>query len=153
MIASFLRIENDNMAVWKMPTQDWIPMPSQYGDDDGEFKYEGKWSSYLDRIAAGLPNLIDFRFDSGGSRGDSPYNVDCRDDCGARVFPRRYIVFDNGILPTHWPEAEDDGELHTWLEDEDGEVGFPNLHEETLEEDQKSLDRLLETMKLRKQMQ
>ncbi|KAF3033244.1 hypothetical protein E8E12_000671 [Didymella heteroderae] len=58
-----------------------------------------------------------------------------------------YVVFDNGILPTHWPEAEDDGELYTWLEDEDG---FPNLHETCLEEDQKSLDRLMEKIRSRR---
>lgn len=144
MIASYIRISDSNMNEWKMPVQDWIPLPSQYGD--GQFKYEGRWNSYLDRIATGLPNLIDFRFDQGGLYHDNPYGVDCRDDCGVRIFPQRYVVFDDGTLPTHWPEAEDDGELHSWLR---GEDGFPNLHEECLEEDQKSLDRLLEKTRSR----
>ena len=40
-------------------------------------------------------------------------------------------------------EAEDDGEMECWLED-----GFPiNVHQENLEEDQKSLDRLLDKLK------
>jgi hypothetical protein len=143
MIASYIRILDGNMAAWKPLKQDWIPMPSEDGDadDDGIFKFEGRWSSYLDRIADGLPNLNDFRFDQGGQFHDTPYGVGERDVCDVRIFPKRYVVFDNGILPTHWTEAEDDGELYTWLEDEDG---FPNLHEQCMEEDQKSLDRLLE---------
>ncbi|KAF1922682.1 uncharacterized protein M421DRAFT_426609 [Didymella exigua CBS 183.55] len=145
MIASYVRISSANMAEWKMPTQDWIAMPSEY--DDSEFKYDGTWSSYLDRIADGLPSLVDFRFDQGGLYHDKPYSVVRRGDCDVRIFPKRYVVFDNGILPTHWPEAESDGELYTWLEDEDG---FPNLHETHLEEDQESLDRLLEKTRSRR---
>jgi hypothetical protein len=146
MIASYLRIHDENMAEWKMPTRDWTPLPSQE-DGDGEFKYDGRWSTYLDRIADGLPNLVDFRFDQGGGFRDKPYSIDRRGDCGVRIFPKRYVVFDNGILPTHWPEAEKDGELYTWLEDEDG---FPNLHKECMEEDQRSLDALLEKTRSRR---
>ena len=47
------------------------------------------------------------------------------------------------VQSTHWPEANDDGTLHSWLED-----GFPtNVHQETLEEDQKSLDRLVDKLR------
>lgn len=149
MIASYIRILDGNMTAWKPPKQDWISMPSEEGDsdDDSIFKYEGRWSSYLDRIADGLPNLVDLRFDQGGGFGLPPYGVGERDNCGVRIYPKRYVVFDNGILPTHWPEAEDDGELYTWLEEEDG---FPNLHEQCMEEDQKSLDRLLEKTRSRR---
>lgn len=144
MIASYIRIDSDNMTTWKIPTQDWDPMPGDHGDRT--FKYGGRWSTYLDRIADGLPNLVDFRFDQGGGWRDNPYGVGERAGCGVRIYPKRYVVFDNGILPTHWPEAEEDGELYTWLE---GEDGFPNLHEQCMEEDQKSLDRLLEKTRSR----
>lgn len=145
MIASYLRLYGDNMAAWRMPTDDWVALPEQ--DDEGEFAYAGRWSACFDRLADGLPKLVDFRFDQGDSYREGEYGVGYRGACGVRVFPKRYVVFDNGILPTHWPEAEDDGELYTWLEDEDG---FPNLHEECLEEDQKSLDRLLGKIEARR---
>lgn len=149
MIASWVRIETPNMAEWKVRTNDWTRLP----DDDQEysfgdqFAYGGKWSQFLDRIAGGLPNLVDFRLDKGSSwayRGEPKYGVGHRDTCGVRIFPQRYICFDNGILPTHWPEADDNGEMHSWLDD-----GFPNLHEKFLEEDQKSLDKLLDELKSR----
>lgn len=134
MIASWVRLERFNMAEWRVPTDDWIAIPDPDNDDwCASFKYEGKWSSYLDRIVTGLPNLVDFGFDYDESMCD----VRQRDDGGARIFPQRYIVFDNGILPTHWPEADEDGELHTWLETEDG---LSNLHEVCLGEDEDSLD-------------
>lgn len=154
MIASYIRIDTTNMPIWNVPQHDWIPMSNQEDNWAEEFKYQGKWSSFLDRIADSLPNLIGFRFDSGGSQGDPPYGLEYRDVCGARVFPRRYIVFDNGILPTHWTEARDGGELHSWREDEGyAEVAdqiFPNLHKLCLKEDQKSLDRVLELTKSRR---
>jgi hypothetical protein len=148
MIASYMEIDPENTKEWKFPNHDWTPMPRAAEDTLGwdQWAYSGRWSSFLDRIAAGLPNLVDFRFDQAGQYGEQPYGLNYRDVCGVRIFPRRYVVFDNGILPTHWPEAEDDGGLHTWLEDDDG---FPNLHEETLEADQQSLDRLLEKSRLR----
>lgn len=66
-----------------------------------------------------------------------------RDRCGVRIFPKRYVVFDNGILPTHWPEARDDeGKLYSWLD-----AGWPiNRHKMHLDADQQSLDRLLQTL-------
>lgn len=154
MIASWIRIDSANMAQWKVKTHDWAPMPGEEGDNWGDqFSYSGKWSHFLDRISAELPNLVDFRFDQSSTwrrhDEDRRYGLLHRDTCGVRIFPKRYICFDNGILPTHWPEADEDewrevGNLHSWLDD-----GFPvNMHKETLEEDQKSLDRLL--AKLRK---
>ena len=141
MIASRIRIETENMAEWNVRTHDWTPGPNEDGDSDWaeSFTYAGKWSQHLDRIAEALPNLVDFRFGHGGEWSrDISYSVRERDSCGAEMFPRRYICFDNGILPTHWQEADNDGELHTWVND-----GFSNLHEENMEEDQKSLDKLL----------
>ena len=117
------------------------------GTDDGnrkDFDYNGNWGQCLDRIADGLPNLADFGFDHGSPWGysDKPqYGVGHRKNCGARMFPQRYIIFDHGILPTHWPEAEDDGSMHDRLND-DEEVP-KNWHTDNLEVDQKALDRLL----------
>lgn len=147
MIASWIRIDSDNMEEWKVKTHDWTRLAD--GDDESwatSFAYGGKWSQCLDRIAGDLPSLADFRFDQASSysfNGEPRYGLEHRDTCGVRVFPKRYVCFDNGILPTHWPEAEDDGTLHSWLDD-----GFPsNVHEETLEEDQKSLDRLVDKVR------
>lgn len=148
MIASWISIDKLNTATWKVRTHDWTRMPEDematWGD---QFSYGGKWSQFLDRIAGELPNLVDFRFDTGSSwayrDGEVKYGVEHRDTCGVRIFPQRYICFNNGILPTHWDEAGDSGEMESWLED-----GFPtNVHQENLEEDQKSLDRLLDKLK------
>jgi hypothetical protein len=149
MIASWMRIDSDNMTKWKTRTHDWAPMSDD--DEDSwadQFAYGGKWSQFLDRIPGNLPNLGDFRFDHATSsyynRGKLQYGLEHRNSCGVRVFPQRYICFDNGILPTHWPEADDDsGVMHSWLDD-----GFPiNVHKENLDEDQKSLDRLLDKVR------
>jgi len=140
MICSWIRIDSENMASWEVLTHDWTKMPEEDGGGWSEdFAYGGKWSQYLDRIAGALPNLVDFRFAQGSSYGEPPYKLAYRDSCGAEISPQRYICFDNGILPTHWPEADDDGEMESWFDD-----GFPtNMHEENLEADQKSLDALL----------
>jgi hypothetical protein len=148
MIGSWLRIDKNNIAEWNLRTHDWTDMPDKHADADSWcrcFAYDGKWSQRFDRIAKELPNLVDFRFGSGSVYGDHSYGVEYRDTCGVGISPQRYVCFDNGILPTHWPEAEDDGDMHSWLDD-----GFPvNKHEENLEADQKSLDALLETLKSR----
>ncbi|KAK2597287.1 hypothetical protein N8I77_013147 [Diaporthe amygdali] len=149
MIASWIRIDSENMEEWKVRTHDWVALPPSYeGSEDGEFAYGGKWSQSLDRFAGSLPNLVDFRFDQGRTYDyrdqATKYGLKHRHNCGVRIFPRRYICFDNGILPTHWPEADDDGTLHSWIDE-----GFPtNAHKENLEEDQRSLDRLLELCRL-----
>lgn len=147
MIASWICVDPHNMKEWKVQTRDWTELAVDPEDSwSDSFAYGGKWSQCLDRIAGDLPNLVDFRFDQASpyGYGDEPqYGLEHRDSCGARIDPKRYICFDNGILPTHWPEAEDDGTMHSWLDD-----GFPtNVHQENLEEDQKSLDRLLEKLR------
>jgi hypothetical protein len=150
MIASWIRIDTSNMDTWKPNTKDWVSMRSD--DDCPQWEYNGKWSTVLDRLAAELPNLSDLRFDSGSSYsyGEERYGLNDRETCGTRVFPKRYVYFDNGILPTHWPEAEDDGEMEPWfLEELEGEE-TRNLHEKYLEEDQRSLDALLEKIGARK---
>jgi hypothetical protein len=139
MIASWIHIYADNMAQWQVRTHDWTKMPNDDEDEDEQFSYSGKWSQHFDRIAKELPNLEDFRFGYRGIDDEPQYNVTNRDSCPIEVFQERYVCFNNGILPTHWPEAEDGGVLHSWLDD-----GFPvNMHKENLEQDQQSLDALL----------
>jgi hypothetical protein len=150
MIASWLSIASENMQKWQPPTHDWTRMPEREGHSDwnDDFTYAGTWSQHLDRIAESLPHLTDFRFDQSSTssyRNGHPYGLKSRDFCTARIFPKRYIAFDNGILPTHWPEAQEDGERGTMHSMD----GFPdsNLHVEHLEADQKSLDALLSKLR------
>jgi hypothetical protein len=140
MICSWTRIYSDNMIAWKVRTHDWTKISAEGADGwSDNFAYAGKWSAHLDRIAEALPTLVSFQFGYNSVHSDLPYSVAYRDNCPVGIFAQRYICFDNGILPTHWPEAGDDGVLHSWL---DG--GFPiNVHEGNLEADKKSLDALL----------
>lgn len=127
MVVSRIRIDPDNMEKWKLHTGDWDALPERTDDSDWpQFAYHGKWSEFFARIADELPNLVDFCFNDG-----SPYRT-------SEVFPQRYLVFDNGILPTHWPEARRDGRIYAWTNDP-----FPNFHKERLVEDEKSLYMLL----------
>ncbi|PSN60082.1 hypothetical protein BS50DRAFT_640494 [Corynespora cassiicola Philippines] len=146
MVASWIRIDTSNMEQWQPETHDWVEMPEEDEETwSQKFQYKGEWNQHLDRIAEGLPNLVDFGFDTGYS---SKCGMAKRDSCGVRISPRRYICFDNGILPTHWPEADGQGNLHSWLDE-----GFPiNMHAETLEKDQKSLDKLMSKIKSRTQL-
>jgi hypothetical protein len=147
MIASWINIESENMTVWKVRTHDWTKLSDTEEEGFAEdFAYGGKWSQIFDRIAGGLPNLVDFRFGYGETYREPKYGVTHRESCPIDVFERRYVCFDNGILPTHWPEARRGGELHSWLDD-----GFPiNVHKEYLEADQKSMDALLDTLRTRR---
>jgi hypothetical protein len=121
------------------------------------FTYDGKWSQCLDRIAVELPNLVDFRCgkrvpwyarDNGRAYD---YDIGHHEVMGAKMFPQRYICFDNGTLPTHWLEARDNGGIkcHSVVID-DEERSQINKHEGNLKADQKSIDLLLETPRSRK---
>ncbi|KAI3394591.1 hypothetical protein diail_2514 [Diaporthe ilicicola] len=150
MIASWIRIESSNTEEWQVRTHDWARLPDEDEDSwSDQFSYSGRWAQNFGRIAGSLPNLVDFRFDQASSydygADGRQYGLEHRHTCGVRIFPKRYICFDNGILPTHWPEADDNGGLHSWLDD-----GFPtNVHKESLEDDQKSLDQLLDVCRAR----
>ena len=147
MIASWIRIDEDNMPIWNMPTHDWERIVASEPDSFGEaFAYKGAWSRCLDRFAAELPRLVDFRFDYGGNyREGRLYGVKHREEAQARIFPQRYVVFDNGILPTHWPEADEDGTVYSWMDD-----GWPvNMHCVTEESDRRSLEGLVEVVRER----
>ncbi|KAJ4335895.1 hypothetical protein N0V95_008769 [Ascochyta clinopodiicola] len=151
MIVSWIRIEPDNMAEWAVHTHDWTSLHGAEEDGrDNDFAYAGTWSVCLDRIAAAVPNLADFRFDEASllDYGDDEprYGLKFRDSCGVRIFPKRYVCFDNGTLPTPWPGADEEGALCSWLKG-----GFPtNMHEETFERDQRSLAGLLERLRNRR---
>ena len=153
MIATWIRIEPGNDTEWDAPMHDCIPTMLGHSEDNWQrWEYPGRWSTFLNHIAGELPELKDFGFDEGSSYPLCPekeglYNVNAQDQCGCRIFPKRYVVFDNETLPTHWPEADDKGELWCWNE----ERGWPkNVHKEYLEEDQKSLDRLLKRLEERR---
>ncbi|ROW11804.1 hypothetical protein VPNG_05032 [Cytospora leucostoma] len=138
MIASRIRIDTENVDEWKVCTDDWQALTEeQCRSPWPHFAYHGKWSDVFRRISSELPNLVHFRF-HGGSQY-RPWDEDNEGGrLGVRVLPQRYVVFDNGILPTHWTEAEEDGGIHHWTKEP-----FPNFHKQRLEEDQKSLDELL----------
>lgn len=143
MILSWIRIMSDSFGEWEVRTHDWERLESER-DWDEIFSYNGKWSHYFDRIAQALPNLADFRFDRG--RPSCVYDLAHSNDTGVQIFPQRYICFDHGILPTHWPEADNDGKMDSWMD-----PGFPiNLHKEHLEADQKSLDSLINKVNSRR---
>lgn len=134
------RLQPYDFEHWKIPTHDWqsVPRPDEEDEAWANFRYDGTWAVVFDKITESLPNLVNFTFD---------YNDDWAEKAtpqrGSRVFPRRYVVFDQGILPTHWPEASDNGVLHEWNEP------HPNLHEDHMEEDQQALDALLEACRKR----
>ncbi|KAK3322738.1 hypothetical protein B0H66DRAFT_555127 [Apodospora peruviana] len=165
MIAPLMRIDKENVREWKPSKQGWEELSSRRGGDDwcNEFRYRGTWSQFFDKIADGLPNLKEFCFEYPKSEGSydfelrqiwsgKGYGVENRDFCGgAEAFAKRYVVFNNGILPTHWPEAKDDGEITDYFDPDDGEDQTANFHKEFLEEDQRSLERLLEKCRARRE--
>ncbi|KAK7934712.1 hypothetical protein PG985_000207 [Apiospora marii] len=146
MIVRRIRIARENMEEWKTSTRDWKLLK----DDDGEwcvaYGYDKHWSTLFDALATELPNLQAFAFDyprrtwDGGQERE--YSVEGCHSMRSSMFPERYVVFDNGILPTHWPEADKQGSIY-WPEE------VPNFHKDHLEEDQKSFDNLLEVCRSR----
>ncbi|KAF2999481.1 hypothetical protein E8E13_008521 [Curvularia kusanoi] len=157
MIASQMRIETENVEIWKPRTHDWTRTKRVYEEfpdfefsDEGDelWDYDGTWSQNFDRIADALPNLVDFRFDM--KQNGFSYAITERDDTGTRIFPQRYVIFDNGTLPTHWLEADEDGEIEAEYIVADGVEGGLNVHERHREKDQESLDRLMDVLKGRR---
>lgn len=149
MVLTRARFEPEKVEEWKLRTEGWGAMPEEPEDGDvgwPGYAYHGKWSEFFARIAEGLPNLVEFHFDKPNPRDQyDRYGVKHRNIPGARVYPQRYITFDNGILPTHWPETEEDGVMNgSWTKDP-----FPNFHEERREEDQRALDELLDKCRRR----
>ena len=142
MILSKIRIDGENLEEWNVKTHDWKPMVNSGGYGKC-YSYDTRWNTFIDRIHDSLPNLADFRFDY-----TSNYSVNSRDACGNRMFPRRYVTFDNGVLPTHWPEADRSGAMYEFeTSGERREQDWPNLHKENMALDQESMDRILRRKK------
>lgn len=142
MIASRLRIDPENFQQWRVKTHDWENLSAQEGQDNGWgwlcSKYEGTWATVFDKITQSLPNLVDFKFNYSNTFLRAPLSKSLASNEGdSLVFPERYVVFDNGILPTHWPEADWQGIMHDWG------TSFPNFHKDHLQDDQRRLDALL----------
>jgi hypothetical protein len=151
MIASWIKISDGNMPVWNPPTHDWERLDRGENRWRGEaFAYKGSWSRNWDRIADQLPNLVNFRFDYGESDVDDysdehVYGVNHREEAQARLFSQRYVVFDNGVLPTHWREKDEHRGMYSFM---DG--GFPvDVHAVNEESDRSSLEGLVETLRKR----
>lgn len=146
MVVRRIRIARENMEEWETSTRDWELLK----DDETEwcisYGYHKRWSALFDALAAGLPNLQAFAFDYPRRTWDEgtgrEYNVEGRHSMRSSIFPERYVVFDNGILPTHWPEADEQGSI-CWPDE------VPNFHMDHLEEDQKALDSFLEVCRSR----
>lgn len=155
MIASHLTIDGHNIERWKTSTRDWVALGNAASEWSRAYTYGQGWSVIFDALAAELPNLHTFVFDYpdrlgyarhglGGNAVDRRiYGVEGRHDTATSCFPERYVVFDNGILPTHWPEADYEGTLE--LDDEEA-----NYHQEHLEKDQAALDNLLKACRSRR---
>ncbi|KAK8035232.1 hypothetical protein PG993_010227 [Apiospora rasikravindrae] len=151
MIARRIRIAKENMQVWKTSTRDWEVLEADPEDWCDAWSYHGRWSSLFEALATGLLNLQAFAFDYpchhfkfGAEQEESrEYGVEIRHSMPSSIFPARYVVFDNGILPTHWPEASDQGVIY-WHDE------IPNFHNDHLEEDRQALDSLLEVCRSRK---
>lgn len=154
MIVSRMRIREDEQRGWNISKRGWRVLPADGGSDTPEgaaFGYEGTWGHVFDRVGDELPSLADFRFDYERSlhhhslgHGVDAYSVKRRAACGARIFPERYVVFDMDILPNRWPEAAgSSGDIYSWVEDGARE-GRWNFHQQHLDGDHASLERLLE---------
>ncbi|KAK3682889.1 hypothetical protein B0T22DRAFT_296091 [Podospora appendiculata] len=146
MIVRHMSMEPRHLNLWNASTRGWQRVSPAEETSVAEHAYNGRWSDFFDKIAAALPNLREFRFDQ-----FKEYGVNNRHLGGARAYPARYVTFSDGILPDRWEEAKDDGTIDCWSSREFKYVALPNYHEETLEEDQKSLDRLLELCRARRE--
>ncbi|KAK8065870.1 hypothetical protein PG997_012617 [Apiospora hydei] len=150
MIVRRIRIAKENMEEWKTSTRDWDLLNADPEEWCDAWAYHQRWSSLFEALAAGLPNLQAFAFDyprrhyrfGAEERESREYGVEIRHSMLSTIFAERYVVFDNGILPTHWPEADEKGVIY-WPDE------VPNFHNDHLEEDQKALDKLLEVCRSR----
>ncbi|KAK3332698.1 hypothetical protein B0T19DRAFT_353718 [Cercophora scortea] len=155
MIARCMLFDDSNIESWKVSTRDWQVVRRSDEYAHAEYMYNGRWSAFFDKIATALPNLREFRFDyitTWDRETKNVYDVNNRQLGAAKAYAARYVAFNDGILPNRWPEAEVDGTIDDWYNCiTDEAVGLPNFHMEALEEDQKSLDRLLELCRARRE--
>ncbi|KAK3899420.1 hypothetical protein C8A05DRAFT_46500 [Staphylotrichum tortipilum] len=111
-IASHLRVRDDQWDQWRqhIPTHDWHQYPEgSFGfEGDQIFGFSGTWEAVYDRIHQELPKLREF------CAVHHPYynNFDRRKSMGASLSMLRYIVFESGLCPSPWIQAnEHDGEM------------------------------------------
>ena len=151
MIVRHLKIYG--IQEWGTSTRGWQPLiladdPDVEVNPEAHFSYHGTWSALFPKLTTALPNLQNFAFEYpdtyvGASEGVTElYGVQDRHSRISEVFPQRYVAFDQGTLPTHWPEANGWGQLQY--------DGYPNYHEETLEDDTKALNALLSVCRSRR---
>lgn len=112
-IVSFIRTEATKLVEWNVPTHDWERLPhGAFGfdfSDDAVYRFPGTWESMFDKIRTGLPNLVDFQFHINRS---GPVSFDNPRPLPTKLSQGRYIVFDIGLCPSRWIEANyDTGEL------------------------------------------
>ncbi|KAG7284276.1 hypothetical protein NEMBOFW57_010642 [Staphylotrichum longicolle] len=142
-IVSYMRILNSQWDEWHVPTHDWHEYPEgSFGHERCRiFAFSGTWETVYDRIREELPSLKEF------CSGYNKYynNFDGRENMGASLSNSRYIVFDSGLCPSPWIEANDN---------DSGELSFGNNDPAVCPRDasttkrygrQKSLNRAKET--------
>ncbi|VUC32959.1 unnamed protein product [Clonostachys rosea] len=152
VICPYIRSEEELIEEWRIPTNDWEQLPRGAfgfdGDDDAIYYFSGTWESVFDSIRTNLPQLVDFQFHWPSW---SPVMFDVQRHMGTELSASRYIVFDIGLLPSRWIEAEYDGVLSFGddspivREGEGSETEEPkelNRHKETLAGDQRALGEL-----------
>ncbi|CAG9986489.1 unnamed protein product [Clonostachys byssicola] len=148
VICSYIRTESDKIVEWGIPTDDWEELPrGSFGldmDNDAIYYFPGTWESVFDKIRTNLPQLVDFQF---SWESWAPVMFDDQRHMGTDLSNSRYLVFDIGLLPTRWIEAEYEGVLSFGDDlDDDSETGEPkelNRHKETLAGDQRAFEELL----------
>lgn len=114
-IVSYMRILNSQWDEWRVPTHDWHEYPEgAFGHERCRiFGFLGTWETVYDRIREELPSLKEFC-----SVYNMYYNTfEGRENMGASLSNSRYIVFDSGLCPSPWIEANDD---------DSGELSFGN---------------------------
>jgi len=155
MIASHLRVHRDWMSEWQVKKHDWTRLPSAaFGFEpeiDETYHYPGKWEDVFECIGKELRKLTDFRFHIYRPRSqDEDVPFDRPDRLTTTLSPLRYVVFDQGLLPTPWIDVDnEEGNMNFG----DNDKGTPKLnrHLDTIQEDGAALDALCATVFERRQ--
>lgn len=146
MIASHLSVDSDSMLEWQVKTHDWLRLPSgafEFEPDiDEVYHYPGTWEDVFRGIGNELPNLTDFRFHIYCPRSrDEDVPFDRPDRLTTSLSPLRYVVFDQGLLPTQWIDVDNE-EGNMDFGDYGGRNTSLNRHLETMQGDGAALDEL-----------
>ncbi|KAK5952770.1 hypothetical protein OHC33_006363 [Knufia fluminis] len=153
MIASHLRLWDGNVTDWQVRTHDWIKYPKGvFGldmDDNSVYHYPGTWKTVFDRIRSELPQLSEFRFNFGRCHEQESAFFNGLDRFPTELAPVRYVVFDMGVLPSQWVDADDRTGEMAFSDSVDDADGF-NRHKETEKEDSEALEALTSKLLSRK---